>query len=59
MGSIPPDDIWKEALRQAARIEKYIPAKELTMNDFDWGMVNGKFSAIRWVLGCEWDDLET
>jgi hypothetical protein len=58
-GKYPSDKIWKEALQQAARIEKYIPANELTMSDFDWGMVNGKFSALRWVLGCEWDDLGT
>jgi hypothetical protein len=27
--------------------------------DFDWGMINGKLSALRWVHGDEWDDLET
>ena len=28
-------------------------------NDFDWGMINGKLSAIRWMLGEEWDMLDT
>lgn len=28
-------------------------------NDFDWGMLNGKFSALRWVLGDKWDMLDT
>jgi hypothetical protein len=27
--------------------------------DFDWGMINGKLSALRWVTGSEWDFLDT
>jgi hypothetical protein len=28
-------------------------------NDFGWGFVQGKLSALRWVLGEEWDFLDT
>ena len=28
-------------------------------DDWHWGYVNGKFAALRWVLGMEWDFLDT
>jgi len=29
------------------------------LSDWDWGYMNGKFAALRWVLGEEWDFLDT
>jgi PIN domain len=42
------------------RIEKTYGAENLSPPDnFDIGMLNGKLSALRWVLGSEWDFLDT
>jgi hypothetical protein len=53
-------DVWKMALRAAARVECHYGKKNLgPWDDFEWGMINGKLSALRWVLGDEWDMLDT
>lgn len=28
-------------------------------DDWGWGFVHGKLSALRWVLGSDWDFLDT
>ncbi len=53
------EDIWKGALKSAKEVEKKYGKKNLTWDDFEWGMLNGKLSAIRWVMGDEWDNLDT
>lgn len=54
------DEVWKGALRTAKRVEKkYGKANLGPYTKFDWGMINGKLSALRWVLGDEWDMLDT
>lgn len=53
-------DVWKGALKAARRVERRYCKKNLgPWDDFEWGMVNGKLSALRWVLGDEWDMLDT
>jgi hypothetical protein len=53
-------DVWEGALKAAARVEKKCGLDNLgPWNDFEWGMINGKLSALRWVLGDEWDMLDT
>jgi hypothetical protein len=53
-------DVWEEALKAAAKVEKKFGLENLgPWDDFVWGMINGKLSALRWVLGDEWDMLDT
>jgi hypothetical protein len=53
-------DIWEGALKAAAEVEKRFSLENLgPWDDFEWGMLNGKLSALRWVLGEEWDMLDT
>ncbi|HYT41335.1 MAG TPA: HNH endonuclease [Methylomirabilota bacterium] len=53
-------EIWKQAQKAARKIEKrYGKAALGPRDDFEWGMINGKLSALRWVLGDEWDMLDT
>lgn len=57
--AVPPD-VWKVALESAERVKKRRGEENLgPWDDFEWGMLNGKMSALRWVLGDEWDFLDT
>ncbi len=54
------DTVWEKALAAAKATEDEVGIENLgPWDDFEWGMINGKLSAIRWVLGDEWDMLDT
>ena len=54
------DTVWEGALRAAAKtVRKYGKDNFGPWDDFEWGMINGKLSAIRWMLGDDWDMLDT
>jgi hypothetical protein len=55
-----PSEIIKMAKAAARKKRKeYGPSIGHYMTDFEWGFMQGKFSALRWVLGEEWDFLDT
>lgn len=52
--------IWKGAQVSARRVEKKFGKANLgPWTKFEWGMLNGKLSALRWCLGFEWDVLDS
>lgn len=54
------DDIWKSAKRAAKEVRRRLGKDAVgPWTDFEWGMINGKLSAIRWMLGDDWDMLDT
>jgi hypothetical protein len=53
-------DILKSARQAAKKVEDKYGIDNLgPYDDFEWGMIHGKLSALRWVFGDEWDMLDT
>lgn len=56
----PPQDILDRMRRAMLGVEdRYAKDNLGPYSPFEWGMLNGKLSALRWVLGDDWDMLDT
>jgi len=55
-----PIEIFEGARKSAKKVEQKYGLENLgPWGDFEWGMLNGKLSALRWVMGSDWDFLDT